>query len=55
MTPDLFWALHPRDFWWMFEARVPEKKYGNMLASEVAEIARDMKEAENGGQGRRRR
>lgn len=54
MLPDLFWSLHPRDFWWMFQARVPEKKYGNLTASDVAEISKEMKEAANDGPRRRR-
>ncbi|MBX9758705.1 MAG: phage tail assembly chaperone [Beijerinckiaceae bacterium] len=41
LKPPEFWALHPRELWWLFEAARPPKMYGSMSASEVEEIYRE--------------
>ncbi len=41
MRPKDFWRLHPKEFWWLFEARKPVKMYGKMTEAEVAEIYND--------------
>lgn len=38
MKPAEFWSLHPREFWWIAEARKPVKMYGSMTEAEVSSI-----------------
>ncbi len=38
MRPKDFWALTPREFWWLIDANKPVKMYGNMSEDLVAEI-----------------
>ena len=38
LTPDVFWRLHPLEFWWMLDARRPRKAYGDLNEEEVAEM-----------------
>lgn len=42
MNPEAFWNTHPRDFWWMFESRLPEKKFGDMTERDVDQILHDI-------------
>lgn len=35
--------MHPTEFWWMYDARRPVKKYGSMTEPEMAELHEQLK------------
>jgi hypothetical protein len=56
VTPDQFWRLHPQEFWWLFEAKKPQRVYGKkhqLTESEADEILKDLRA--NGRTSRSRR
>lgn len=41
MTPDQFWRLTLREFWWLVEANRKPKMYGDLTEEQVAELYED--------------
>lgn len=38
LSPDQFWRLTPREWWWLHDARQPPRMYGSLSEAEVAEL-----------------
>lgn len=44
MTPDQFWRMHPRELWWLIEAKRPPKRYGSLTEDEMESLHDDLEE-----------
>lgn len=42
LAPAEFWRLHPVEFWWLVDARRPQKRYGSLSEREVASLYDDL-------------
>jgi len=43
VTVKEFWRLHPKEFWWLFEANKPTKMYGSMTERDAGTLLKDLK------------
>lgn len=46
MPPEQFWRLNPLEFWWLVDARRPQKLIGGFTEDELEVLYAEMEEAE---------
>lgn len=49
IQPSEFWKMTMAEWWWVYDSKVGEPKYGSLTQSEVEELYEDLN---NGGFGR---
>lgn len=42
MRPKDFWALHPREFWWIAEAKQSQRRIGSLSEHEMGELHEEL-------------
>jgi hypothetical protein len=48
IQPSEFWDMSPQEWWWVYDARVGEPKYGKMTLTEVEELYHMLEDYEDG-------
>lgn len=49
MPPSEFWGMTPSEVWLIIDAKLPEKKYGNLTATEYEKLVAKRAELEAQG------